>query len=386
MNVLFISNLFPDASNPTFGIHNARLVRHLAEKCNIRVIAPRSRLPFARRSRDSAPACCPEDAHLCPVYPEVSYVPKVGSIFNHRLYAAGVRDTLDTVLRSFRPDILLGAWVYPDGCAVAKLADETDLPFAVIAQGSDVHKYVRMPVRRRILRRALNRAHAVITRSRSLAELLAGAGVEATRIHVIHNGVDIDAFTAADPATVRNSLGLSAQAKSILFVGHLCSVKNPLLLVRAHAGICEQRPSETWTLTLIGEGPLRSAVAREARRLGFGHQVHLAGTKAPADVARHMQAADVLCVPSNNEGIPNVIREAFACGLPVVATRVGGIPEIVDQPYLGELVAKGRQDDLVHALLQRGSAQPDRQRIRQHALRFSWQETVSAYLRVLADS
>src|SRR5213075_2894096 len=99
-------------------------------------------------------------------------------------------------------------------------------------------------------------------------------------------------------------------------------------------------------LVMIGDGPLAEKARQLAGRIGTRAQVVFAGRHDPASVARHMQAADVLALPSWNEGVPNVILEAFACGLPVVASRVGGIAEVLDQPALGTLVAAGNCDAL----------------------------------------
>ena len=129
---------------------------------------------------------------------------------------------------------------------------------------------------------------------------------------------------------------------------------------------------------------MRGEVEREVAARGLGGRVVLAGERPPTEVVRFMQAADVLAVPSRNEGIPNVIREAFACGLPVVATRVGGIPEVLDQPFLGRLVEWGREDAMARALgevVARETSEADR--IREYAARFSWEETVAEYVRVL---
>ena len=99
-----------------------------------------------------------------------------------------------------------------------------------------------------------------------------------------------------------------------------------------------------------------------------------------------MQAADVLCVPSKQEGVPNVILEAFACGLRTVATRVGGIPEVLDKEFLGRLVPSADVDALAKALGQTLMESPDRDAILRHAAQFSWECTTERYMSVLEEA
>ena len=96
-----------------------------------------------------------------------------------------------------------------------------------------------------------------------------------------------------------------------------------------------------------------------------------------------MQAADLLCLPSKNEGVPNVILEAFASGLPVLASRVGGIPEVLNADYLGRLVTPDDIPCLVLSLAEMLAQEPQRDRIREHGLLFSWERATQAYLEIL---
>jgi glycosyltransferase involved in cell wall biosynthesis len=96
-----------------------------------------------------------------------------------------------------------------------------------------------------------------------------------------------------------------------------------------------------------------------------------------------MNAADLLAIPSKNEGVPNVLLEAFASGLPVVASRVGGIPEILDQEFLGRMVPPDDLTAFVAALDQQLAAPRDTAAIRRHAERFSWDAAASAYREIL---
>ncbi len=382
MKLLFASNLFPDSTTPGHGQINATVLHQLARHCEIRVIAPRPQLPF-KSWRGRTPR--EQDQIFRPLYVRTFYVPKFGGLWNHRLMARALREPIRRVRAEFPFDAVLGAWVYPDACALDLLAEELRAPLVAIAQGTDVHSYLHMPLRRHAIVQALSRAAATITRSRDLATRLRDAGVPFMKLRPIYNGVDTATFRPGDRAAARKELGLPTDGQIILYVGNFLPVKNPLLLVSAHAQQA-RLAAEPCELVMIGTGPLEANLRHLSAQLGSAPQVRLVGRKNPAEVARFMQAADVLCVPSKQEGVPNVILEAFACGLRVVGTRVGGIPEVLDKDFLGRLVPSADADALAKALGQTLLETTDRDALLRHAAQFSWSNTADRYLSVLEEA
>jgi teichuronic acid biosynthesis glycosyltransferase TuaC len=382
VKILFVSNLFPDSHQPIFGLDNARLLHHLAGRCDIRVVAPRPApwlLPFLK-SRSVQPRR--EDQIFQPIYPLASYIPKIGSRWNHRLMAGSLRPVLQQVRHEFPFDAVLVSWLYPDGCAVAELATSEKFPFVAIAQGSDAHQYLKIPARRHAIVTAMNRACAVVARSREITLNLSAAGVAASKLHAIYNGVNFALYRPADKRSARKELGLPLEDPVILYVGNFFPIKNPFLAVAAHDQL-SQSSAPTAQLVMLGDGPLLKPARQQADRSRSGTRVQLPGRRRPAQVARYMQAADVLCVPSHNEGVPNVVLEAFACGLPVVATRVGGIPEVLCCEFLGRLVEPANVTALTTALAEMLTQSADLERIVQHAQQFSWEHTVQAHFDLL---
>jgi teichuronic acid biosynthesis glycosyltransferase TuaC len=266
------------------------------------------------------------------------------------------------------------------------LAKEFGFPFVAIAQGSDVHQYLRIPGRRKAICRWLPGASAIITRSAELARLLAEAGVAKAKLRPIYNGIDFERFKAGNRDEARRALSLPLETQIILAVGNLLPIKNPLLLVEAHTQLCRQPAFARTQLVFVGAGPLGSEVRAQADAAGCGAQVLLAGRQDADTVAGYMQAANVLCLPSRNEGVPNVILEAFACGLPVVASQVGGIPEVHNREFLGRLAPPGDASalrDALQAVLERPA---DREAICSHARQFSWERTAAQYHELLAKA
>ncbi|MCX8089769.1 MAG: glycosyltransferase [Verrucomicrobiae bacterium] len=383
MKVLFLSNLFPDAAAPIRGLDNARLLAHLRADAQIRVLALRPRpwlWPAARRFEPRS-----EDQWASPEFVSTPYIPKLGSRWNHRLMARALRRPLRQLRARFPFDVGLVSWLFPDGCAVAQLACELKFPFVAIAQGSDAHLYLGMAARRDAIVRAMQHAAAVVGRSADLVRRLAAAGVSTGRLHTIYNGVDLNLYAPADPKEARRELGLPLEGPLVLFVGNLLPIKNPLLLLEACAPLCRSRATPV-QLVMVGEGPLRARIERTARRLGIAATVHLAGRQPPERVARYLQAADVLALSSWNEGLPNVVLEAFACGRPVVASRVGGLPEVITESWAGRLVNPGDAEAFRVALHEQLAEPPQPARLRDYATRFSWPETARAHATLLRNA
>lgn len=376
-SLLFISNLFPDTREPYRGLDNATVLHHLSDRWQIRALGLRPSLPWRRHALKPRPI----DAPFEPEFLRVPYIPKIGSRVNHLLMARALSRHLARFRSEF--DLLLSAWIYPDSCAVSRVARELRLPFAAIAQGSDVHQYLRIPARRAVITRHLPKAKAIITRSAELARLLEQAGIPATRLHPVYNGVDRTCFHPRDRASARRELGLREDAPVVLFVGNFYDIKNPLTLLHAHSLLVAQPGLESCTLLLVGGGPLEPRMRTLASELGTASRVHFAGRHDAEGVALRMQAADALCLPSDNEGVPNVLLEAFTCGLPVVASSVGGMPEVHTSDALGQLVPPRDPHALAAALSKVLRTPLPRDAIIEHARQFTWERAADSYHQLL---
>ncbi|HEY6558614.1 MAG TPA: glycosyltransferase [Polyangiaceae bacterium] len=157
------------------------------------------------------------------------------------------------------------------------------------------------------------------------------------RLHVIPNGIDLAQFDAdpAAKAAVSAELGISQDTRIIGTVGRLAPEKNQRLLIAAAAPLL----SPAVRLMLVGTGPEEEALQSFAASLPTGRYVHFMGARN--DVGRLLAAFDVFALSSLTEGLPLVIPEAMAAGLPIVSTRVGGIPDVVEDGKIGFLVPSG---------------------------------------------
>jgi glycosyltransferase involved in cell wall biosynthesis len=204
-------------------------------------------------------------------------------------------------------------------------------------------------------------------------------GVSPTRVRVVQNGVDTDRFAPADRAAARAELGLAADRRMLLYVGHLKESKGVLDMARAFAQLA--RPDVD--LFVVGDGEARAAMVEAA---GGAPGLRPVGARPHDEVARWMAAADVVVLPSWNEGTPNAVIEALACGRRVVATDVGGIPDVVSSPLLGEMVAARRPDALAAAMGRAIDRGYDPARVAAAGRRGSWGESAGALLAVLEEA
>jgi glycosyltransferase involved in cell wall biosynthesis len=394
LRVLAITNLFPNDFEPQRGLFNyyqLRALRGRPEIEEVRVAAPVPVFPgmnLAPRLAASGRVQRIEGVHnyggIEVDYPRYAYVPRVGRLFHGWMYYRGTRRAVKAIVESYRPDVLYATWSYPDGYAVSLLARDSDLPFVLKVHGTDINDYLGVKSRKGMILEALRRASTVVSVSAALSDVMVRHGIERKKIQVIYNGVDHDCFRRSSREEARGRLGIGADEKVALFVGNLKPVKGIDRLLDAWAGSGAGDGSKK--LYLIGRGSLEEQLKKRTTANGVEDSVSFEGEKSPEEIAVWMNAADVLCLPSENEGVPNVILEAIACGLPVVASRVGGIPEIVDSDLLGELIEPGDVAGLGEALHRALTREWDRTQITAAAQRFSWSKNAKELSGVLAGA
>jgi glycosyltransferase involved in cell wall biosynthesis len=196
-------------------------------------------------------------------------------------------------------------------------------------------RHISTPLpRNRATRWLYERAARIVTTGEKLrAQVIAEAGVGPTRVVSIPTGIDLERYRPGDRLASRAALGLPAEAKIAGIVATLRNWKGHSYLLKALAAM--RRPEVL--LVVVGDGPQRSALEELAATLGIAGQVRFAGDQQ--EVTPWMNAFDVFCLPSYaNEGVPQALMQAMACGLAVITTPVGSIEEIVEEGVTGILV------------------------------------------------
>jgi glycosyltransferase involved in cell wall biosynthesis len=315
------------------------------------------------------------------VHPRYPAIPGVPSLNAGLMFAT----LLPRLLRERRRyDVILASYVYPDGCAGVLLGRALGIPVVVKAHGSDLNRVPRDPPARLQIQKLLPKASRVVVVSKKLGEVAGGLGVSDSKIRVVYNGVDRQRFRPMDRAEARRKLSLPTDGELVVYVGTLAEHKGVLDLLEASAILREKRPEAR--VAFIGEGELAGRLRTAAEHAAAG-QLLVVGRVSHDEVATWIAASDLLTLPSWNEGLPNVIREAHASGRPVVATRVGGIPETVASDVLGQLVPSKAPLLLAEAILAELSAGPrDPELIVKAGLVSSWEESAQALLAVLEEA
>jgi teichuronic acid biosynthesis glycosyltransferase TuaC len=382
VKLLTFTTLYPNNVQPRHGIFIETRLRQLVANGAARavVLAPvpwfpsdrplfRSWATYARVARE-------EERHgLRVLHPRYPVIPWIGMNAAPFLLAwPTLRAARRLIADGYDFDMIDAHYLYPDGVAAAIVGQRLSKPVVISARGSDVNLLPRYHVPRKLIQWAARRAQHVLAVSQALRNRLVELGVEQEKISVLRNGVNTQLFLPLPRARLRKRLGLGGQV--LLSVGNLVSVKGHDLAVAALPYLPDA------TLVIVGDGPERGSLQTLADRLGVRGRLRLLPPMPQETLREYYNAADVLILASQNEGWPNVLLEAMACGTPVVASRVGGVPEVVGAPEAGRLLTDRtprKLADSVHDLL---VAYPDRNATRRYAQQFGWEEVSESQMRL----
>lgn len=345
MRILAISHMFPSVLSKRHGIFICREAQYLRKhgiEMSFLVGRPWAPWPLHHFSRwrkyGPANPLVPPDGLQAE---SVAYLRPPGFGFRRFEGVSMARSLLATARHwhSREPfDLVLGVSMLPDAEAAAIVGKKLGLPVASLAVGSDVMVYPdRMPVLWRRLCDTLERVDLPVGVSRSLCARLAETGKCRREPVCVYLSRDTGQFTPAqDKGQVRARLGWPPESIVAIYVGGLVETKGMDELAAAVEPLL--RKYLRFQLVCVGDGPCRDRMAGLADRAGRKGAVVLTGNVAPEDVPLCLQASDFLVLPSHSEGLPQAALEAMNCGLAVVATRVGGVPEAVIDGRTGLLV------------------------------------------------
>ncbi len=275
------------------------------------------------------------------------------------------RKTVKKLSKTFHPEIILSSWL-PDAIAAAKIAELMNIPIMSIADGTDVNVWPEQYTGWKTARDILNKRIAtLIFVSTVLKNVGAEKGLYGQKNAVIHNAVDIDLFKLQPKSNERTTY-------TIVGIGRLVQSKGFHILLDAVSQV-KDKIGKPLRVILVGEGPQLEDLCQIARNKGISGFIEIVPPMAQEELVKIYQQADIFCLPSYSEGFPCVVLEAMACGIPVVATNVGGVAEVVDD-QTGILIQPGDLQALSIALLQSYYIKWDRESIREKIVKeFSWE-------------
>jgi teichuronic acid biosynthesis glycosyltransferase TuaC len=383
MRVLVLTSLYSTPSQPARSPPNARIVHAMKQHAQVRVVAPVPYYPplLALGRRHLEEVMRVPDVELDVdgeevLHPRYAHIPKLGRSFYPSLYALSLFEVIAREVASFRPNVLMSAWAFPDGVAAAVLAKLFGLPSVLRVMGSDVNTLDERPTRRIQVAWALRNVTRVVAVSAALKARCGSLVGASDHIDVIPTGVDTRIFFPTDRAHARKHIGLSDLGRLIVVPARLSPEKGLSDFIEAFA-----RLDGDVVAVVLGEGPEERSLRAQTERLGIEKRVIFAGFRRSDEMRLFYSAADLVCLPSTEEGWPNVLIESFACGCPWVASNVGGVPEILNVASAGGLLAAPSDPtDLARALRAGLERSWDREEIAECARTLTLDETGRSYV------
>jgi glycosyltransferase involved in cell wall biosynthesis len=349
--VLVFTTVFPSPQNPQRGVFTLNLARALSQAGHaVSALVPVSitsglraaRRTSARRIVRGAGDSAWMDAQRSSVtHLHWLSVPKAVAGFHaYRGFELQRGRAFRHAVERFRPDVVLAPWL-PDALTVLRAARRNATPVVALAIGGDVHTWPDVyrawaPAARRLSEDAA--AHVFVSEALRLDG--ADRGLHGRLVRVIPLPIDTALFS---PGATQPSAG----PVRVLAVGHLEHVKGHDVLIEAFHRLAKQTPNAA--LRIVGAGSRKADLAAAVTRLRLADRICFLDPMSQHALVTEYRQATVLAMPSRAEGLPNTVLEALSCGTPVVASAVGGIPEVVSGE-VGALVPPDDPEALATAL------------------------------------
>ena len=369
-SLLIITNLYPLPWEPNRATFNKQQFSLLDEDFTKSILVP---VAFAEWFKNRKSFEQSNNLRFVPYF----YTPK----FGRRFYSVSMFLSLlihsGLWIKRKNIDIMFASWAFPDAVATSWLSKLFNTRFFFKVHGSDINEFAKIKSRSSQIKSAAQHATAIMSVSQALKNEMIDIGIQPEKISVIYNGVNHDKFSS-DPSVPLNN---SPKNEYILYVGNLKRDKGIFELLEGFSQIHQQFPS--MRLTYAGPGILKDDLLILANSLGVQHKVTFLGAVNHSHLPALMQNAKLLALPSYNEGVPNVVLEAMSCGIPVVATSVGGIPEVIDEAICGVIIAPKNNEAVVQGLTSVLTKNWSKEKIKQHSLQFSWEKNKTQLIQML---
>lgn len=387
MNILVVSKLVPNGLDSQRTVYVWPIALALAAIQPLRVVGP---IPWAppvpgvarwRRLRAVPPRETLDGLEV--FHPRYLIVPRTARSLQGWSYGRALERVVQSMKPRFAPDVIFATWAYPDVYAAVRVGRVLGIPVVGKVTGSDVNVLPSLGLGKRI-REALRGADRIVAVSEDLRAKAIDLGARPERAVVVENGLDLERFRVGDRQEARARLGLAMDDAWVVTVGNVERVKGPDILMEAFVTLSARRPGVR--LAMVGDGSMLEPIKGIARNAGIADRVEFAGRRAPEELPLWYAASDVIALGSRSEGLPNVVREALACGRPVVAPRVGGIAELLREGVAGRLVPPENPAALAEALDLTLAEPPDAETVRATLRTGSWQDAARRMVAVLEEA
>ena len=389
--IVVLSSLFPNSHQPGAGLFIRERMFRVGRQLPLAVVSPVPWFPMQGLLRRWRPGFRPgaparESQQGIDVwFPRFFSVPGLFKGLDGLMMALGAWPRLRRLRREGRLDVIDAHFAYPDGYAAVLLGRWLGVPVTVTLRGTEA-RHAKDPRLAGKLKWALQCASRVFSVSESLRQVALALGVAPDHVRVVGNGVDLQKFAPMARSEARLALNLPPGAPVLVTVGALVERKGFHRVIELLPALRRRFPDLIYLVVGGGspEGDWSARLKEQVGELGMGDAVRFLGPVAPDELRVPLSAANVFVLATSNEGWANVLLEAMGCGIPVVATDVGGNAEVISSPEFGTIVPFGDPQALQRAIELALTKPWDTAAILAHAQRNTWDQRVTVLVRELS--
>ena len=362
MNLIWLTPEFPSSANNYNGMYIYRTVKELAKYYKVYVVCLYPALPpilnmikywrdwksIYNNWKNSYPRNSEAPSEFSDgqiIYLRYYRLPK-GKFHHIEGWLAYIhaRKYLSKIVDS--SSIIHANFVFPAGTMASIISRKYNVPFLISLLGSDINELIEGTKFWKVTKKLLKQAHKVTAVSNNLFDkcIEMHIDIEGSKKELIDNFYEADKFIIKNRNKIKELLRIDLNVKMIFFAGSLVPIKNVDILIEAVSNILNSRSDVN--LFIAGSGIHLGLLERLVENKRIKDKIFFVGRLSNEELINYYNAADVFCLPSKSEGLPNVIVESFLCGTPVVASAVGGIPTIVKEGVNGFMTEPNSVKDL----------------------------------------
>lgn len=345
MKILTFTTLFPSSSQPNFGIFIYQRMAAVMQyfDVDVKVVAPVPYFPPLQKfKRWYHYSQVPDFENIEPFdvwHPRYVVTPKIGmSMYGFSMFLSTYH-LIKRLHKNYHFDLIDAHYIYPDGFAAVLLGKVLRIPVVLSARGTDINHYPHLPIIRNLIIYTIDKADATISVCESLKSTMLELSHCKKEVYVVANGIDQDRFHKLEKFCVRKRVGIDIDDKILLTVGALIKRKGIHILIEAINRLKKDGILNFRTI-IIGKGEEKATLSQQIQEASLEENIKIIGEVMNEELVFWYNSADIFFLGSSREGWPNVVCEALACGTPVVATGVNGIPEIIDSDEVGLIVER----------------------------------------------